>query len=201
METSALCPLDGRYSGRLGALRSVMSEAAFVASRVRVECAWFEILSSLRLPKFKSLTQQEKRILQTVCTLQDKDLSDIRALEFTGLNGIAATRHDVKAVEYYLKLRLQKTSLKDRLNWLHFALTSEDVNSVAYALLLADGLEKALLPTLEKLQKELECLAKKEARSVMLARTHGQPAVPTTFGKEIRVFAQRLALQIAAQLL
>ena len=197
METSALCPLDGRYSGRLGALRSVMSEAAFVASRVRVECAWFEILSSLRLPKFKSLTQQEKRILQTVCTLQDKDLSDIRALEFTGLNGIAATRHDVKAVEYYLKLRLQKTSLKDRLNWLHFALTSEDVNSVAYALLLADGLEKALLPTLEKLQKELECLAKKEARSVMLARTHGQPAVPTTFGKEIRVFAQRLALQIA----
>ncbi len=197
MEISALCPLDGRYSGRLGALRGVMSEAAFTASRVRVESTWFEILSSLRLPGFKSLTLKEKQLLQQVCALQEKDLADIRALEFAGLNGISATRHDVKAVEYYLKLRLQNTSLKDRLNWLHFALTSEDVNSAAYAMLLSDGLEKALLPALENLQKALTRLAKKEARSLMLARTHGQPAVPTTFGKEMRVFAQRLALQMA----
>ena len=196
METSALCPLDGRYSGRLGALRSVMSEAAFTASRVRVECIWFEILSSLRLPHFKSLTAQEKQILRAVCALQAKDLADIRALEFEGLGGIAATRHDVKAVEYYLKLRLKNTSLKDRLNWLHFALTSEDVNSAAYALLLCDGLEKALLPALETLLKALTRLAKKEAGSVLLARTHGQPAVPTTFGKEMRVFAQRLQMQM-----
>lgn len=196
MKTPALCPLDGRYGGRLGALRSVMSEAAFTAARVRAELAWFEILSQLKLPRFKPLTAQERRVLADACALCEKDLDVIRALEFDGHQGITPTRHDVKAVEYFLKLRLQKTSLKDRLEWLHFALTSEDINSAAYAVLLSDGLEKALLPVLENLQKELVKLAKKEARSALLARTHGQPAVPTTFGKEMRVFAERLARQI-----
>lgn len=195
MNIPALCPLDGRYSGRLGALRSVMSEAAFTAYRVRVECAWFEILSELKL--FKPLTKEERGLLAQACELSAADLDHIRALEFDGYLHIPPTRHDVKAVEYFLRLRLGKTSLKDRLQWLHFALTSEDVNSAAYALLLTQGVEKALLPALENLQKELSKLARKEARSVLLARTHGQPAVPTTFGKEMRVFANRLARQIA----
>lgn len=196
MKIPALCPLDGRYSGRLGALRSVMSEAAFTASRVRAEVAWFEILSQLNLPGFKPLTASERSLLADVCTLSEKDLDVLRALEFDGYQNIPPTKHDVKAVEYFLKLRLKNTSLKDRLEWLHFALTSEDVNSAAYAMLLSDGLEKALLPALENLQKELVKLANKEAHSVLLARTHGQPAVPTTFGKEMRVFAERLARQI-----
>ena len=196
MKISALCPLDGRYSGRLGALRSVMSEAAFTASRVRVECTWLEILSDLKLPHFKPLTQKERQLLADVCTLSDADLEIIRALEFDGYQHIPATKHDVKAVEYFLRLKLKNTSLQDRLNWLHFALTSEDVNSASYAVLLADGLEKALLPALVELQKDLAKLARKEARSVLLARTHGQPAVPTTFGKEIRVFAYRLSRQL-----
>ena len=197
MKNSALCPLDGRYSGRLGALRSVMSEAAFVASRVRAELAWFELLSTLHFPHFKALSVSEKQLLTKLKSLCEEDIELVRALEFEGAQGIPPTKHDVKAVEYFLKLRLQHTSLKDRLEWLHFALTSEDINSAAYALLLADGLEKALLPTLEKLQKALLKLARKEARSVLLARTHGQPAVPTTFGKEIRVFEARLARQLA----
>lgn len=196
MKIPALCPLDGRYGGRLGALRSVMSEAAFAASRARAECAWFEILSQLKLPRFKPLTAQERRLLADACTLCEQDLAALRALEFDGYRNIPATKHDVKAVEYFLKLRLQNTSLKDRLEWFHFALTSEDVNSAAYAMLLSDGLASALLPALENVQKELVKLAKKEARSVLLARTHGQPAVPTTFGKEMRVFAERLARQI-----
>lgn len=198
MKISALCPLDGRYGGRLGALRSVMSEAAFTASRVRVECTWLEILSDLKLPHFKPLTQKERQLLADVCTLSDADLEIIRALEFDGYQHIPATRHDVKAVEYFLRLKLKNTSLQDRLQWLHFALTSEDVNSASYAVLLADGLEKALLPVLAALQKDLAKLARKEARSVLLARTHGQPAVPTTFGKEIRVFAYRLSRQLEA---
>lgn len=196
MEKSALCPLDGRYGGRLGALRNCMGEAAFSASRLRAECAWLETLSSLKLPRFYPLTQAEKKLLADICCLSEADLAVLRAIEFDGYKNIPATKHDVKAVEYFLKLRLAKTPLSDRLEWFHFALTSEDVNSAAYAMLLADGLEKALLPALENLYKELVKLSRKEARSVLLARTHGQPAVPTTFGKEIRVFAERLKRQI-----
>ena len=117
-------------------------------------------------------------------------------MEFDGYQGISATRHDVKAVEYFLQLKLKNTSLKTRLNGLHFALTSEDVNSVSYALLLANGVEKVLLSALEKIRRALDALARKEARSVLLARTHGQPAVPTTFGKEIRVLENRLSRQL-----
>lgn len=196
MKISALCPLDGRYSGRLGALRSVMSEAAFTASRVRVECAWFEILSQLKLPRFSPLSLAERRLLEEIKNLSDADLETIRALEFDGVDGLPPTKHDVKAVEYFLHLKLKKTSLKDRLQWFHFALTSEDVNSASYAMLLSDGLEQVLLPALQQLERALSQLARREARSVLLARTHGQPAVPTTFGKEIRVYAQRLKRQI-----
>lgn len=196
MEKSALCPLDGRYSGRLGALRSCMGEAAFSASRLRAECAWLETLSSLKLPRFNPLTAAEKKLLAGVCNLSESDMSVLRAIEFEGYKNIPVTKHDVKAVEYFLKLRLRNTSLSDRLEWFHFALTSEDINSAAYAVLLSDGLEKVLLPALENIYKALVKLARKEAHSVLLARTHGQPAVPTTFGKEIRVFAERLHRQI-----
>lgn len=197
MENTALCPLDGRYRGKLGALRQYMSEAAFAASRICVETAWLEILSGLKLPHFKALSAAEKKQLARLCAVTEQDLRILRAIEFDGYGAIPATRHDVKAVEYFLKLKLKNTPLRDRLNWIHFALTSEDVNSVSYAILLADGVEKVLLPALEKIRRALAKLAIKEARSVLLARTHGQPAVPTTFGKEIRVFEYRLARQIA----
>lgn len=194
---TALCPLDGRYSGQLGALRTYMGEAAFAASRIRTELAWLQTLCSLKLPFVKPLTAAEKKLLENLCRVTPQDLSVLRALEFDGYKNIPATRHDVKAVEYFLRLKLQKTSLKNHLNALHFALTSEDVNSVSYALLLSDGVEQVLLPALESLHRALVQLGRKEATSVLLARTHGQPAVPTTFGKEVRVYADRLARQIA----
>lgn len=196
MEQAVLCPLDGRYASRVGTLARDMGEAALAVNRVRVEVNWLKILSGLKLPSFKKLTVAEQKILDKVCALSASDLKLLEQLETTGVKNIPATRHDVKAVEYFLRLKLQNTSLKDRFNWLHFALTSEDVNSVSYALMLADGVEKSILPTLKNLHKNLDLLARKEARSVLLARTHGQPAVPTTFGKEIRVFASRLARQI-----
>lgn len=191
-----LCPLDGRYFSRVDALSQLMGERALAVNRVRTEVTWLKILAGLKLPHFKKLTANEQKLLNTICMLTPSDFDILFKLETTGYKNIPATRHDVKAVEYFLRLKLQKTSLKDRLNWLHFALTSEDVNSISYALMLADGVEKSVLPTLKNLQKELDRLSRKEARSVLLARTHGQPAVPTTFGKEMRVFASRLARQI-----
>ena len=196
MTIPPLSPLDGRYASKLTALSAVMGEDSLLAARVRAETTWLTILCSLNLPGVKKLSAAEQKILAKLTNLSAADVALIRALETKGHGQIPATRHDVKAVEYFLRLKLEKTSLKDRLPFIHFALTSEDINSVSYALLLSDGVEKALLPALEKLQKELLKLSKKEARAVLLARTHGQPAVPTTFGKEMRVFETRLARQI-----
>ena len=110
MKTPALCPLDGRYGGRLGALRRVMSEAAFTASRVRAELNWFTVLSHLKLPRFAALSAQEADLLKNLLPLTEQDLEIIRALEFDGCGKIPATKHDVKAVEYFLKLRLKRTA-------------------------------------------------------------------------------------------
>lgn len=195
---SPLSPLDGRYASKLTALSAVMGEEVLLVARVRAEIVWLTVLCSLNLPGVKKLSAVEQKILDKLTDLSAQDISLIRALETKGHGKIPATRHDVKAVEYFLRLKLEKTPLKNRLPLIHFALTSEDINSVSYALLLSDGVEKALLPALEKIQKELLKLSKKEARSVLLARTHGQPAVPTTFGKEMRVFETRLSRQIKA---
>lgn len=196
MHNSVLCPLDGRYRQNMEPLINYMGDRAFAARRLEAECIWLETLSSLRLPGFKMLTAKEKQLLRKVCDITEPDFAILQALETKGYGAFPATKHDVKAAEYFLRLRLQKTPLKDRLQWIHFALTSEDINSAAYACLLSDGTEKVLLPSLLRLEKKLNQLARKEARSVMLARTHGQPAVPTTFGKEVRVFACRLHRQI-----
>ena len=196
MTIPPLSPLDGRYANKLTALSQVMGEDSLLRARVRAELTWLTVLCGLNLPGVKKLSAAEQKTLEKLADLSAQDVALIRALETKGYGKIPATRHDVKAVEYFLRLKLEKTSLKDRLPFIHFALTSEDINSVSYALLLSDGMEKALLPTLEKLQKDLLKLSKKEAHSVLLARTHGQPAVPTTFGKEIRVFETRLARQL-----
>ncbi len=196
--TYILSPLDGRYASQVAVLSAVMGEDTLLSSRVRVELTWLSVLCGLKLPGVKKLTAAEQKILTNLCNLSAQDVSLIRQIETQGYKHLPATRHDVKAVEYFLRLKLEKTTLKDRLPLIHFALTSEDINSVSYALLLSEGVEKALLPVLEKLQKALRKLAQKEARSVLLARTHGQPAVPTTFGKEIRVYETRLTRQIRA---
>lgn len=188
-----LCPLDGRYQLQTQLLRQAMGERAFVSVRVRTEIAWLIQLAELKL---FPLSPADKKILTGLLPLSDADFALISRIENEGYKNIPATRHDVKAVEYFLRLKLEKTVLKNRLNWIHFALTSEDINSVSYAQLLADGVEKGVLPVLENIRKALAQLARKEARSLLLARTHGQPAVPTTFGKEIRVFETRLARQI-----
>lgn len=191
---SNLCPLDGRYQLQTQALCQAMGEHAFASARVRTEIAWLIQLAALKL---FPLSAADKKILTDLLPLSDADVSLVSRIETEGYKQIPATRHDVKAIEYFLRLKLAKTPLKNRLNWIHFALTSEDINSVSYAQLLAQGIEKSVLPSLENIRKALAQLARKEKGSFLLARTHGQPAVPTTFGKELRVFETRLARQIA----
>ena len=195
----AVSPLDGRYSGQLGPLSRSMSEAALIRCRALVECRYLLKLCETRKVKIRRLTALEKKKLEKLALLSDKDVELINALEHTGAGGVPPTKHDVKAVEYFLKSRLSRTSMKDLTEFVHFGLTSEDVNNISYALMLRDGLTGEILPALEEILQALDALARKHAAAPLLARTHGQPAVPTTFGKEFRVFHARLARQ-AAQL-
>ncbi len=196
MKENILCPLDGRYAHKVSTLARYMGEDSLAFARVRTECAWLEEILSLRLPGVPAPVKAQLKILQQIPCLSEKDLAALQEYEFSGRNGRPATNHDVKAVEYFIQEKLSAAALKKYTPWIHFALTSEDINSVSYAMLLSDGLEKGLLPALENLRRSLAALARKEAKSVLLARTHGQPAVPTTFGKEVRVFESRLARQL-----
>lgn len=193
---TAVSSLDGRYRVYGDMLAASLSEYALMRARLRVECEYLLALSETKDTGMRKLTPDEKRALAQLSDISLDDARVVKKIEQEGYEGIPATNHDVKAIEYFLKKKLSSTSLKDIAEWTHFALTSEDVNSIAHALMLGDALENALVPALEILQKELVTLAKTHAATSMLARTHGQPASPTTFGKEIRVFEQRLARQL-----
>lgn len=197
MKEDILNPLDGRYKNNLADLRSACAETAFAAARVRAESAWLLVLESLKLPEFKPFCAKERSFLEKIYSLSSDDLEILEKIERQGHNGRPATNHDVKAVEYFMADKLTANGFKAHTHWIHFALTSEDINSLAYGQILSDTVEKVLLPALETLRKELAQRSKKYAGSVMLARTHGQPAVPTTYGKELKVFEIRLARQIA----
>ncbi len=192
MNESVLSPLDGRYQRKLAALAQVCGPAAFAAARVRAEGMWLQTLADLKLPSFKPFSKKELDILARLAKLTKTDLQILSDIETKGYKGRPATNHDVKAVEYFIAEKLGSTHA----NWIHFALTSEDINSAAYAQILSAAVSEILLPTLENVRKELSTRARKYAKDVMLARTHGQPAVPTTFGKEIKVFETRLTRQI-----
>ncbi len=193
MQNDWLSPLDGRYYKPLLPLAQMCAPRAFAAARVRAEVAWLKTLATLKLPHFKPFSQKDLDCLDALPSLTEKDLQILTDIEQKGYKARPATNHDVKAVEYFIADKLDKAYHP----WIHFALTSEDINSAAYAQILADALQEVLLPILEKLNQTLKVRARKDAAAVMLARTHGQPAVPTTFGKELRVFQARLDRQLA----
>ena len=191
----AISPVDGRYRRTAEPLAKYYSEAALIKYRLVVEGEYLIALSESRL-KLRKLSAKEKELIRSLYDLPLEEAQIISDIELKGYKNIKATDHDVKAVEYYIKYKLGGTSLKDVLEWIHFALTSYDTNTVARGLLISDSLEDVIYPTLQKVIKEINLLAKKYSRLPMLARTHGQPATPTTFGKEFRVFASRLEKQM-----
>jgi len=187
----ALSPLDGRYAGKLGEVRRIFSEAGLMRERVRVECAWFLALAAG--PAAHSLARLPPAARELLTTLatdpQATDVGAIKQIE-------ARTNHDVKAVEYWLRGELQsRGAAPPQLEWMHFACTSEDINNLAYALMLKNARQALLLPMLKSLGATLDALAVRYANVAMLARTHGQTATPTTVGKELANFAARLETQ------
>ncbi len=186
---TALSPLDGRYAAKTDALRPVFSECGLIARRIRAEVAWLQALcAEPRIPEARTLTPAENAFLNTLADgFSTEDAARVKAIE-------AVTNHDVKAVEYFIKEKLAASSLADLSEFIHFACTSEDINNVAHALMLRDGLA-VLHDAQQAVTAALATLAALTRDAAMLARTHGQPASPTTLGKELAVFVLRLRRQ------
>jgi len=193
---TAISSIDGRYRDAAKELAEYFSEFALIRARVRVECEYLIALSETAGVGMRSLTAEEKKLLKKISDISLEDAQIVKKIEKEGFEGVPATNHDVKAVEYFLKQKLATTSLVDVSEWIHFAITSEDTDNVAYALLLGDALEGAILPALEEIEATLDTFSQIHAATPMLARTHGQPASPTTFGKEMHVFESRIARQL-----
>jgi adenylosuccinate lyase len=183
-DLNALSPLDGRYADMASPLSEYFSEFAFLRDRVRIELDLLPALSKTGL--IRPLTDSESAQIDSIkLNFSAEDAQAIRAHE-------RETRHDVKAIEYFLRDKLHDTSLADLLSWIHFGLTSEDVNNIAQAIALRDSRDAVLLPALDALINSLREFARQTRAIPMLARTHGQFAVPTTLGKEFAVQLARL---------
>lgn len=186
-ELHSLNPLDGRYATVTAPLRDHFSEFAYIRARARVEIAYLIALSDVGI--VRPFTPAELDFLHNLSANFSLDAAQaIKDLE-------KVTRHDVKAIENFLRERFARTSLLDTVSWLHFGLTSEDVNLTSQAVSLTEARDTVLLPALDEIIAAIAELVREHAATPMLARTHGQPAVPTTFGKEMAVFLARLKTQ------
>ncbi|HXC20061.1 MAG TPA: adenylosuccinate lyase [Steroidobacteraceae bacterium] len=192
--SDALSPLDGRYADKLSAVRRIFSEAGLMRERVRVECAWFLRLAAGPAARaLAGLPVGAKDLLAALA--KDPGATNVAAIKEIE----SRTNHDVKAVEYWLRGELQnRGATPAQLEWMHFGCTSEDINNLAYALMLQSARTTLLLPKLRALQDSLDALAARHAGVAMLARTHGQTASPTTLGKEFANVAARLETQRGA---
>ena len=187
---SAVSPLDGRYARYTEALVPYASESALIRARVRVEVEYLLALADLDATPLEIDDGKREKLRAVYEDFDDEDAALVKQIETEGTEKYDATNHDVKAVEYFLRERLP-TDL-DAEQWLHFGLTSEDVNNLAQRLLVKPAVENVLLPSLRDVRDGLAELAHAYRDTPMLARTHGQPATPTTFGKEMAVYASRL---------
>jgi adenylosuccinate lyase len=184
---TAISPLDGRYHHQLQSLGEYFSEYALIKYRVLVEVNYFIFLHE---KKFFSISPATKKyLLEIVENFTLEDAQEIKKIEKT-------TNHDVKAVEYFLKAKLEQTKDGEAMEWIHFGLTSQDINNTAIPLLWKHAVEIEYLPFLLNLKKQLTLLANEWKNRPMLARTHGQAASPTTLGKEVMVFVERIQNQV-----
>ena len=187
----AISPIDGRYAGKCGELREIFSEYGLIRRRVLVECTWLEALCDDReIRECKALSKAERAALRRIAAdFTPADAQRVKDIEKT-------TNHDVKAIEYFLKEKVGGTSLAKLSEFIHFGCTSEDINNMSHALMLRDG-KAVLRRAMDEMTATVVKMARETAKVPMLAHTHGQPASPTTVGKELAVVAQRLKRQAA----
>ena len=184
----AVSPIDGRYASKTNELVDYFSEYALIKYRVYVEVEYFIELCKT-IPQLKTFPAKQFENLQAICTnFSANDAERIKEIE-------SITNHDVKAVEYFLKEKFDDLQLSDYKEFIHFGLTSQDVNNTATPLSLKDALEQVFIPNLDTIISKLDTLSNNWKDVSMLARTHGQPASPTKLGKEIKVFSARLSIQ------
>ena len=190
---TAVSPIDGRYRGKTAPLADYFSEYALIKYRVRVEIEYFIALCELPLPQLAGVGEEVKEALRGICAgFGTEDAARVKEIELV-------TNHDVKAVEYYIKEQFDRIGGLDAYKeFIHFGLTSQDINNTSIPFSIREALEKAYIPQVEELAALLERYAGEWADVPMLARTHGQPASPTRLGKEVMVFAYRLREQLAA---
>ncbi|NEU09402.1 adenylosuccinate lyase [Flavihumibacter sp. R14] len=188
---TAISPIDGRYRKTTSDLAAFFSEAALIKYRVFVEIEYFIALCELPLPQLKSFNPEHFQALREIYTsFNEADAQAVKQIE-------TITNHDVKAVEYFIKEKFDSLSLDEFKEFIHFGLTSQDINNTSIPYSFKEGLESSYYPALAELQELLEKLANDWEKLPMLAHTHGQPASPTRLGKEIEVFVERLKTQTA----
>jgi adenylosuccinate lyase len=185
----AVSPVDGRYEGKTAPLREYFSEYAIIRYRIRVEVEYFLSLAAIPLPQLKDFAGQDA-LRSIVQGFTPEEALKVKEIEKT-------TNHDVKAVEYYIKGKMDEAGLGEWKEFIHFGLTSQDNNNTAWPLALKECLEGCLVPSLNSVTDTLSNMASLWADIPMLARTHGQPASPTRLGKEIMVFVSRLEEQLS----
>lgn len=186
---TAISPIDGRYRDKCSRLAEYFSEFALIRYRLRVEVEYFISLTRLGLPQIAALSQEDERRMRSLYRdFTIEDATRIKDIE-------KVTNHDVKAVEYFIKERMDAMSVNANKEFVHFGLTSQDINNTAVPMSLREALHEAYIPALDALIEHLKTLAHEWRDLPMLARTHGQPASPTTLGKEIYVYVSRLESQ------
>ncbi len=185
----AVSPIDGRYANKCDELTDIFSEYGLIKRRILVECVWLEALCDAKdIKECKALTAKERKALRAIAAnVTVEDAQRVKDIEKT-------TNHDVKAIEYFLKEKVAGTSLESRTEFIHFGCTSEDINNMSHALMLRDG-QAVLRAVMDECTAKIADMAKAWAKVPMLAHTHGQPASPTTIGKELAVVAARLTRQ------
>ena len=190
-QLTAISPVDGRYRNKTQEFSKYFSEYGLIKYRVRVEIEYFIALCELGLPKLKNVEKKQLSELRKIYfEFTEADAHKIKEIE-------KVTNHDVKAVEYFIKERFDELHLTEYKEFIHFGLTSQDVNNTATPLSLKEGMAEIYTPAINKLVEKLTDLSIEWQNIPMLARTHGQPASPTKLGKEILVFVERLKKQIA----
>lgn len=190
-ELTAISPIDGRYRGKTRELASYFSEWALIKYRLQVEIEYYLVLCELPLPQLLDFPKQQIPAVRNIyLSFGPEDGMRIKEIE-------SITNHDVKAVEYYLKEQFDLLNLSQFKEFIHFGLTSQDINNTAVPLSIKEAIAEVYLPALIKLNEKLKAMSEEWYEIPMLARTHGQPASPTRLGKEFLVFADRLDKQIA----